>query len=142
MMPSRCQSYTTLPRPEPEILEEIVYNNKNQQIYGGQEEIHSQVFCKNNFKKLFFQFRAPIRSVSRSINSKNPSINFSPSHFPYANGRFVNPTNIENNFDINWSSDHETETIPWSTISLTSWLTVSFLCLYSHLFVPTLFINS
>uniref|UniRef100_A0A915MBH4 Uncharacterized protein n=1 Tax=Meloidogyne javanica TaxID=6303 RepID=A0A915MBH4_MELJA len=113
MMPSRCQSYTTLPRPEPEILDEIVYNNKNQQIYGGQEEILSQ-------------FRAPIRSVSRSINSKNQSINFSPSHFPYANGGFVNPTNIENNFDINWSSDHETETIPWSTISLTSWLTIVF----------------
>nr|CAD2200737.1 unnamed protein product [Meloidogyne enterolobii] len=113
MMPSRCQSYTTLPRPEPEIIDEIVYNNKNQQIYGGHEEIHSQ-------------FRAPIRSVSRSINSKNPSINFSPSHFPYANGGFVNPTNIENNFDINWSSDHETETIPWSTISLTSWLTIVF----------------
>uniref|UniRef100_A0A1I8B694 Uncharacterized protein n=1 Tax=Meloidogyne hapla TaxID=6305 RepID=A0A1I8B694_MELHA len=113
MMPSRCQSYTTLPRPEPEMLDEIVYNNKNQQIYGGQDEIHSQ-------------FRPPIRSASRSINSKNPSINFSPPHFPYVNGGGFVPTNVENNFDINWSSDHETETIPWSTISLTSWLTIVF----------------
>jgi hypothetical protein len=46
MMPSRCQSYTTLPRPEPEMLDEIVYNNKNQQIYGAQEDLHSQVFSQ------------------------------------------------------------------------------------------------
>ena len=129
MMPSRCQSYTTLPRPEhgPELLDDHIVSpfNKSQPqiIYGTRADGILQI-----------PFRPPsARSASRSLGRKNSTAApLPPAYFGASGGIFGggHPAHIEiGEYGIGGELDraegaHHKEVVPWSTVSLSSWLTV------------------
>jgi hypothetical protein len=125
VMSSRCQSYTTLPRPEHagEMFEEIVPFSTSQpaQIIYGNAGGGGMVPPLPGA-----QFR-PSSAASRSLGRKNstalPVAPLPPAYF----GRpTIFDRHLGTEFDGNEYGEggQLKEIVPWSTISLSSWLTV------------------
>uniref|UniRef100_A0A183CBT2 Uncharacterized protein n=1 Tax=Globodera pallida TaxID=36090 RepID=A0A183CBT2_GLOPA len=100
LTPSRCQSYTTLPRPEHGVPE-------------------------------LMSFRSPsVLSGSRSLGRKNSTAtSLPPAYFGPNSNVLFNSSQIDFGAGLNDRHDehgHQQEMTPWSTISLSSWLTIVF----------------
>ncbi|KAI3415851.1 hypothetical protein GPALN_005422 [Globodera pallida] len=132
LTPSRCQSYTTLPRPEhgvPELVTEepllLPFNsitNQQQQIYG---------IGRENSNNISMSFRSPsVLSGSRSLGRKNSTAtSLPPAYFGPNSNVLFNSSQIDFGAGLNDRHDehgHQQEMTPWSTISLSSWLTIVF----------------
>ncbi|KAL3115560.1 hypothetical protein niasHT_015898 [Heterodera trifolii] len=135
LTPSRCQSYTTLPRPEhavPEMVADEQFlapfaspnTNQQQQNYGIRRE---------DGNNLSMPFRSPSAlSGSRSLGRKNSTAtSLPPAYFAPNSNAFFNSSQTDFGIGLNEGEHNEQgfqrqEMTPWSTISLASWLTIVF----------------